>query len=269
MNKMSLAIVSSSATAPGAVKLRDAAKELGHQASIAVIGTDDIVAVLRSADKAIFRVGPKTHATYLDMLPRVPVEHRDLLNGVLRAFDKAETSLVLNKQKIPSPDTYVLKQDEAPRSYPVVVKIPRGNQGLGVELVHSVDEYSQFWATHNNQEQCIAQEYIVEANKQDKRLLIVGNQCIAAMRRRSSGDDFRANLHMGGVAEPYTPTEEEVMLAVRASKAFDLPFAGIDIIDSNRGPLVLEINPSPGLAIGDVTGVDVATRIIKEVMKNG
>lgn len=267
MTKQRLVIVSSSPTAPGAVALRKAAQDLGYEASIAVIGEHDVTKMLHRADRAIFRIGPKTYDTYKTLVKDIPPLHTRAVQQILLAFDKAEMSRVFTEHGIAAPETRVLKSDDAPGSYPVVVKILRGNQGIGVELVHNEDEYHRFALQQSSQTKFVAQEFIAEAGKQDKRLLIADEQCIAAMRRRSTSEDFRANLHTGGVAEAYTPTDDEIELAIRATRAFGLSFAGVDIIDSIRGPLVLEINPSPGLAIGDVTGIDVATKIIKGVMK--
>ena len=108
------------------------------------------------------------------------------------------------------------------------------------------------------------QEFIEESKGTDKRLILVGETCIAAMRRTSQTDDFRANLHLGGAMETYAPTAQEVAYAVSATKAFNLRFAGVDIIDSRRGPLVLEINPSPGFSIQAVSSNDIAEEVIKQ-----
>lgn len=262
-----LAIITSSATASGALALRDAATRQGYDVVVAVIGKDDIVETLRTASQAIFRVGPKSYSYYVDILDQVPQKYNLAIRAMLRGFDKGATYQVLASSQIAMPATALLKRGEEPASYPAVMKILNGNQGIGVELIKDKAEHSRFEQAYSNEKMFLCQEFIAEAGKQDKRLLIVSDQCVAAMKRRSVSDDFRANLHTGGTAEAYNPTPEEVALAIRTTKAFDLPYAGVDIIDSKRGPLILEINPSPGLAISEVTGIDVAAKIIEGVMK--
>jgi ribosomal protein S6--L-glutamate ligase len=112
--------------------------------------------------------------------------------------------------------------------------------------------------------EAIVQEYIAEANGCDLRVIVVGDRCVAAMERRATGGEFRANLHRGGTATPVDLDPKTAALAVAAAQAHGLAVAGVDLIHSRRGPLFLEINSSPGLeGIEKATGVDVAGAIIE------
>ena len=246
--------------------LYNAALERGYEVIVAVIGTDDIPSILTHANKAIFCIAPRSRQYYIDTLDRMPKQHRPAIKSMLQGFDKGETYEVLLKSGIPTPVTSIQTRGDEPESYPVVVKILNGNQGIGVELINNQTDYRHFENSYPDQEAFIAQEFIAEAGKQDKRLLVVGDKCVAAMTRQSTSEDFRANLHTGGIASPYRPTPQEISLAVQTTKAFGLLYAGVDIIDSSRGPLILEVNPSPGLTISKVTGIDVAAKIIEHVM---
>src|SRR5690606_12001035 len=110
------------------------------------------------------------------------------------------------------------------------------------------------------------QEFIAEAGGADLRCLVVGDEVVAAMRRQAPEGDFRANLHRGGSAEGVQADAAEVAIAVRAARALGLGVAGVDLVGSARGPLVLEVNASPGLeGIERSTGVDIAGRIVEFV----
>jgi len=116
----------------------------------------------------------------------------------------------------------------------------------------------------------LVQEFIAEAKGADLRCFVVGDTVVAAMRRQAARGEFRSNLHRGGTAKAVRPTEAEAAVAVRAAQVLGLGVAGVDLIRSERGPLVLEVNSSPGLeGIEDATGVDVAARIIAHVVTSG
>jgi ribosomal protein S6--L-glutamate ligase len=116
---------------------------------------------------------------------------------------------------------------------------------------------------HEQQRDVLIQEFIGEANGKDIRVIVAGGKCIAAMERQAAVGEFRANLHLGGQATPLTLDKETAALAVRAARVHGLEVAGVDLIPSRRGPLVLEVNSSPGLeGIEQTTGVDVAGAMI-------
>lgn len=147
---------------------------------------------------------------------------------------------------------------------PVVIKLVEGTQGMGVILAETEASAKSiveaFSAANIN---ILVQEYIAEAEGSDVRALVVGGRVVAAMRRVGKTGEFRSNLHRGGVAEETAVSEEENATAVRAAAVLGLNVAGVDMLRSNRGPVVLEVNSSPGLkGIERATKVDVAGEII-------
>lgn len=147
---------------------------------------------------------------------------------------------------------------------PVVIKQVSGTHGEGVTLVSTRQQAEQHLlpalAARQN---LLVQQYIAEAAGQDIRCLVVGNQVVAAIERRAKCGEFRANLHQGGTAHPLTLSAQEQQLALAASQAVGLNVAGVDLIRSEAGPLVLEVNASPGLeGIEQATGIDVAGAIV-------
>ena len=147
---------------------------------------------------------------------------------------------------------------------PVVIKVLEGTQGVGVVLADSLrsarSTLEAFWGVGVS---VLLQEYIHEAEGSDLRLIVLGDEVVAVMLRQSVGDEFRSNLHRGGTGAPVPCTEEERALALAAVKALGLRCAGVDIVRSRRGPLVLEVNSSPGLeGVEEASGVDLARSII-------
>jgi ribosomal protein S6--L-glutamate ligase len=114
----------------------------------------------------------------------------------------------------------------------------------------------------------LMQEYVEESAGTDIRAFVVGSQVVASMKRQSLTDDFRSNLHQGGEGTTVKLTDEEEKVAIKAARAMGLSICGVDMMRSNRGPLVLEVNSSPGFGIEQVTGRDVAEKIIDYVEHN-
>jgi ribosomal protein S6--L-glutamate ligase len=153
---------------------------------------------------------------------------------------------------------------------PVVIKLLEGTQGIGVVLGEtSSAAKSMIQAFGGLKAHILVQEFIKEANSQDIRCLVVGERVVASMMRRGAEGDFRSNLHRGGNAEPVRITPEERSTAVRAARVMGLNVCGVDLLRSNHGPVVMEVNSSPGLeGVEKATGVDVATKIIIFLEKN-
>jgi ribosomal protein S6--L-glutamate ligase len=256
-------ILSHSATSPGVASLEHAAKKL--DISIRVISPTDTNApdILLAHSLAIIRFGPISYPLYLDLLQRCHGEARRHIQAVLHAFDKIQTYAILSGAHIPIPRSWVMTAGDACQEYPFVIKVAAGNQGRGVELIHDEGELHKYFEDFSDQNTFIAQEFIHEAKSSDKRLFVVGQTVVAAMKRTSVSDDFRANLHQGARGELYVPTDQEIAIAQQTIKAFRLEYGGVDIIDSDRGPLVLEVNPSPGFGISDITGIDAAEELLK------
>jgi len=152
---------------------------------------------------------------------------------------------------------------------PLIVKLLEGTQGKGVVMAETAKAAeSLIGAFKSLRANFLVQEFIKEAEGKDLRLFVVNNRVISTIERSSAAGEFRANLHRGGSAKQVTPTAEEKQIAVRAAKVFKLQVAGVDIIRSRRGPLLLEVNSSPGLeGIESATGKDVAGAMIKAIEK--
>ncbi|MBB1472812.1 MULTISPECIES: 30S ribosomal protein S6--L-glutamate ligase [unclassified Luteimonas] len=150
---------------------------------------------------------------------------------------------------------------------PHVIKLNEGTQGAGVMLTEKPSaSRSVVEALRGLYANFLVQEFIAEAEGADLRCFVVGNEVVAAMRRQAPAGDFRANLHRGGEAEAVEVTDGQADVAVRAAQGLGLGVAGVDLVLSARGPLVLEVNASPGLeGIERSSGVDVAGRIIEFV----
>jgi len=153
---------------------------------------------------------------------------------------------------------------------PLVVKLLEGTQGIGVVLAETDQAAkSVIEAFRGLDANILVQEFIKEAGGSDIRCLVIGERVVAAMRRQGLPGEFRSNLHRGGSAERIRLTPEERSTAVRAAKTMGLNVAGVDILRSNHGPVVMEVNSSPGLeGIEKATGMDVAGEVIAFIEKN-
>ncbi|MDH3347992.1 MAG: 30S ribosomal protein S6--L-glutamate ligase [Desulfobulbaceae bacterium] len=153
---------------------------------------------------------------------------------------------------------------------PLVIKLLEGTQGVGVVLAETNNAAeSVIEAFRGLKQNILVQEFIKEANAQDLRCFVVGGKVIAAMMRTGREGDFRSNIHRGGKAEKIKITPEERSTAVRAAKIMGLNVAGVDILRSNHGPVVMEVNSSPGLeGIEGASGIDVAGMVIEFIEKN-
>ena len=192
--------------------------------------------------------------------------------GIAQSRDKLRSLQLLVQHGLPVPKTAVIAQPaslfsaiQSVGGTPVIIKLIQGTQGKGVILARNLATAAAVMSKiQSAKRQALIQEFIAESAGKDWRLIVVGDQCVAAMERQAvTQGEFRSNLHLGGTAVSITPDEETVRLAVAATKAHGLHLAGVDIVPSKRGPLLLEINSSPGLeGIEQVTGVDVAGHII-------
>ena len=192
--------------------------------------------------------------------------------GIAQSRDKLRSLQLLVQHGLPVPKTAVIAQPaslfpaiQSVGGTPVIIKLIQGTQGKGVILARNLATAAAIMhKIQSAKRQALIQEFIAESAGMDWRLIVVGNKCVAAMERQAATQgEFRSNLHLGGTAVPITPDAETTKLAVAATKAHGLHVAGVDIVPSKRGPLLLEINSSPGLeGIEKVTGKDVATHII-------
>jgi ribosomal protein S6--L-glutamate ligase len=192
-------------------------------------------------------------------------------DAIARARDKLRCHQLLAAQGIGLPvtvfgdnpdDTVDLLSMLGPP--PHVIKLNEGTQGAGVMLTEKPSaSRSVVEALRGLYANFLVQEFIAEAKGADLRCFVVGGEVVATMRRQAPKGDFRSNLHRGGSAKPVRASEDEQATAVRAAAVLGLGIAGVDLIRSKRGPLVLEVNSSPGLeGIEEATGIDIAGRVI-------
>lgn len=153
---------------------------------------------------------------------------------------------------------------------PLIVKLLEGTQGKGVVLAETKKAAeSVINAFKSLNANILVQEFIKEADGKDLRLFVVDGKVVATIQREAMPGEFRANIHLGGTASVIKPTPEEKKIAIRAAKAMDLKVAGVDIIRSSKGPLLLEVNSSPGLeGIEGATNKDIAGEMIRAIEKN-
>jgi ribosomal protein S6--L-glutamate ligase len=195
-------------------------------------------------------------------------------DAILRARDKLRAHQLLAAQGIDLPvtvfgdnpdDTTDLLSMLGPP--PHVIKLNEGSQGAGVILTEKPSaSRSVVEALRGLYASFVVQEFIGEAEGADLRCFVVGDEVVASMRRQAPEGDFRSNLHRGGTAMHMEAADEERAVAVRAARVLGLGVAGVDLIRATRGPLVLEVNSTPGLeGIEAVCGVDVAGRIVEHL----
>lgn len=192
--------------------------------------------------------------------------------AIASSRDKLHSLQLMTEAGLPVPKTAVLSQPEGlfaaiqlVGGLPVVLKSTRGTQGQEVILAHNLTMADRALARLRRMgRQVLVQEFVAEAAGRDLRVIVVGKGCVAAMERTASTGDFRANLHRGGTAVPVTLSPEVQQLAVAAAQAHGLSVAGVDLVQSARGPLLLEVNSSPGLeGIEQATQVDIAGEIFQ------
>jgi ribosomal protein S6--L-glutamate ligase len=192
--------------------------------------------------------------------------------GISRARDKLHSLQLLSSKGIGLPITGFANRpgdiDDLTKMVggaPLVVKFIEGTQGIGVVLAETRQAAdSVIQAFMGLQANILVQEYIEEANGADIRCFVIGNRVVAAMKRQAREGEFRSNIHRGGKAELIKITPEERSTAVRSAKIMGLSVAGVDILRSNHGPVVIEVNSTPGLeGIENATGKDIAGMIIR------
>jgi ribosomal protein S6--L-glutamate ligase len=221
------------------------------------------------------RIGASITEFGCALLRQLELEGHWALNpaiGISRSRDKLLSMQLLYGRGVRVPRTAVVGQPKeleraiaAVGGLPVVLKIRRGTQGRGVVLARTLPAARRVYSVLSDfQQYTLVQEYVQEAHNQDLRVIIVGRRAVAAMVRQAPPGDFRANLHRGGHARPVHLDRDIRDLAVRAAQVHELAFCGVDIIQTARGPAVLEVNSSPGLkGIETATGIDVADAVIE------
>ncbi|WP_035335782.1 30S ribosomal protein S6--L-glutamate ligase [Dokdonia sp. PRO95] len=197
--------------------------------------------------------------------------------ALVRSRDKLRSLQILSRAGLGLPKTVFTNYSkdvgqvvDGVGGAPLVIKLLEGTQGLGVVLADNKNSAESILEAFNGlQARVIAQEFIKEAGGADIRVFIVDGVVVGAMKRQGKEGEFRSNLHRGGSANVIELTDEEENAALKAAKAMGLGIAGVDLLQSSRGPLILEVNSSPGLeGIETATGKNIANYIIKYVERN-
>lgn len=200
--------------------------------------------------------------------------------AITRSRDKLRTLQILSRSGIGIPKTVFMRNNtdidgliDELGELPVVIKLASGTHGNGVVIAETKKAAKSviqaFYVMDDDGTNILVQEFVRESAGTDIRAVVVGGKVVASMQRKSLDDDFRSNIHQGGEGTPIKLTDEERKTAQRAAKAMGLSICGVDMMRSSRGPLVLEINHSPGLeGIEKVSGRNVAEKIIEYVEQN-
>ena len=283
---MLLAVLSRNATLYTTRRFTAAAKKLGHR----TIVIDPLQCVLRLEKKAsvihhgkvlddvdlvLPRIGNSITEYGLAVVNQFEISGRMSVNpapAIALTRDKLRCTQALQSNGIPVPATMMVRN---PRDLstavgllggmPVVVKLLQGTQGIGVMLVESMGSLESMvetlWGLGQN---LLLQRYIHQAKGRDIRMIVVGDRVVGAMRRCARPGDFRANIHRGGLGEPITPPDEYAEVAVRATQLTGLRVSGVDMLETPDGPLVIEVNSSPGFEAFEKTcDVDIAETILR------
>lgn len=244
------------------------AQELGYDA---VQITHDDRLHISAGDAVVLRGSPKRSAEVLKTLEHIESVGAVCLTtttGWAASKDRYLMYTLLESNGTASPFTTKTVDDFLAKSrVPAVIKISNSNQGNGVAIADTNRSLISFTDTLDTiGREYVLQEYIASDAVEDYRYFVVGGQVAAAMKRSAQSGEFRSNLSLGGSAIGVVIDDEMAKLAVRAAASMQLGLAGVDIMVSENGPTVLEVNASPGLGIEDVTNINVAITVVKEVV---
>ncbi|TDG15774.1 RimK family alpha-L-glutamate ligase [Seongchinamella unica] len=283
---MKLAILSCSPNAYSTRRLREAAEQRGHR--VKVLNTLKFAIDLdRGSPELYFR--QKRLSEYDAVLPRIGAsityygtavvrqfQEMDVFcantaHGIANSRDKLRSLQILSRHHVGIPRTTFVrdKKDVLPAidrvgGAPVVIKLIEGTQGIGVLLAESVKQAESIIELLQSQKQnVLIQKFVAESKGKDIRAFVVGDRVVAAMRRVAQGQEFRSNVHRGGIAEPVELDEQYTQTAVRCAQILGLRVAGVDMLEGKDGPQVMEVNSSPGLeGIETATELDIAGAVI-------
>ncbi|MBI1316863.1 30S ribosomal protein S6--L-glutamate ligase [bacterium] len=286
---MDILILSTNAELYSTKRLKESAEKRGHVAK--VMNHTRCYALMETGHNEIFF---KDHAvSNVDaVIPRIGASVTFYGSSIIRQFemkkvftttgslalvrsrDKLRATQILARHGIGIPKTVFARNPDDVDSLiaqvggaPLIVKLLEGTQGLGVVLAETKKAArSVIEAFYGLNANILVQEFIAEANGADLRCIVVDGKVVAAYRRQGLEGEFRSNLHRGGIGSPVRLKKAEREMAIKATKALGLSIAGVDMLQSNRGPLILEVNSSPGLeGVEKATGIDVAGAIIEYI----
>ncbi len=283
---MKLAILSCAPKAYSTARLKEAALQRGHEARVLNTlkfaidldrGSPDLYyrqQHLDAYDAVLPRIGASI--TYYGTAVVRQFQEMDVFcantaHGISNSRDKLRSLQILSRHGIGLPRTTFVrdKKDVLPAiarvgGAPVIIKLIEGTQGIGVLLAESVKQAESIIELLQSQKQnVLIQKFVAESKGRDIRAFVVGDQVVAAMRRVAQGQEFRSNVHRGGVAEPVELSDEYRETAVRCTQIMGLRVAGVDMLEGKDGPQIMEVNSSPGLeGIETCTGLDIAGAVI-------
>lgn len=289
---MEIAILSRNENLYSTNRLCEAARNLGHK--VTVIDYLRCYMNISSEDPNIHYKGKRLH-NFDAIIPRIGSKRTFYGTAIVRQFETCGTfsinpsiAITRSRDKLRSLQLLSRKNIGLPKTGfanspsdiddlinmigrpPLVIKLLEGTQGVGVVLAETKKAAeSVIQAMMGLNANIIVQEYISEAQGSDIRCFVLGEKVVAAMKRQAQPGEFRSNIHQGGTAELIKISKEERETAIQAAKIMGLKMAGVDLLRSNRGPLVMEVNSSPGLeGIETATGIDIASLIIKYIEKH-
>ncbi|MBT2160407.1 RimK family alpha-L-glutamate ligase [Zobellia barbeyronii] len=290
---MNIGLLSVSMNVYSTQRIADEAKKLGHniewvdhtKCSIK-IGTNKPEVIFKQEnildvfDAIIPRIGTKVTrhgASVVKQFEMNQVFSTAKSGSISKARNKAKTLQLMSNWGIPIPETlFSIDPDDIEQQIdllggaPLIIKIQEGTHGLGVILAETKKSAKSIIDTFYKMDtNILLQEFIEESNGEDIRVFVIGDKVVASMKRTSGNDEFRSNVHRGGSTAAVKLTSKEEFMAINAAKHIGLGVAGVDLIRSKKGPLLIEINASPGLqGIEAATGVNVAKKIIQFVERN-
>lgn len=289
---MNLKILSRNAQLYSTRRLVEAGLKRGH--SVEVVDPLKCDLIIEKKNPTVYYKGRRLETTDA-IIPRIGASITYYGTAVVRQFemmntftttssqalvvsrDKLRSLQILSKSKLGLPKTIftnysrdVAEVIDHVGGAPLIIKLLEGTQGLGVVLAETKNAAESVIEAFNGLEaRVIIQEYVKEAKGADIRAFVVDGQIVGAMKRQGKEGEFRSNLHRGGTATIIELTDEEEIAAIKAAKAMGLGVAGVDMLQSERGPLILEVNSSPGLeGIETATGKDIARSIIKYIERH-
>lgn len=268
---MNVLILSRKPDVTSVERLVEELKKAGHKTVVLEPEDEEIKKV--TCDIILPRLGSFRFEESLVLLDWRDRRQTPILNkprALRDARNKWIAYLLLSEAGFALPNSSVRPRQELPREFPYVAKKMAQSRGEGVFLIRNAED---LWALPPEDE-WIVQEYIEESHGRDRRLLVTQDRLLAAMERHAKPGEFRSNLAQGGTATPYTPSSLEIEIACGATRALGLDIAGVDLISSRRGPLILEVNGCPGFeGLEKTTGLNIAKAYVdwieKRLQKNG
>lgn len=288
---MNIAILSKGSGNYSTKRLKEEAKKRGH--TVRIINYAKCYITVEKSNPVV-RYNGEELADFDVIIPRIAQSYTKYGTAIVRQFemrgiytiassiainrsrDKLRSYQLLARAGVDIPKTLFAREAasfddmiEQAGGTPLIIKVAKGTHGNGVVLAETPKAAKAVMqAFYVEGVSFVVQDFIKESAGTDIRAFVVGNKVVASYKRQSLDDDFRSNLHQGGEGVMVKMTEEEKHTAVKAARAMGLPVCGVDMMRSDRGPLVLEVNSSPGFGIEKITGRNVGEKIIEYIELN-